>query len=89
MSDPSLVTSGMSQHTTIGGQEIRIEIFKLDREQTWTLELIDQAGTSVVWDDQFANEQDALDEAKRNLKEEGLSLFRESGTVISFPPKRK
>lgn len=85
MSDPNLVTSGLSQRIIVGGCDVRIEIYRLETEQSWTLELVDEEGTSVVWDEQFGVDKDAADEAKEALASEGLSLFRPSGSVIPFP----
>jgi hypothetical protein len=62
MQDPNIVSSGLSQRTIIEGHEFRIEIYRLETDTTWTLEVVDEDGTSTVWDDQFDTDQAALDE---------------------------
>ena len=87
MSDPNLVYSGLSQRTSVGGHELKIEIVRLEPDTKWSLEVVDSDGTSTVWDDLFDTDQEALDEVFRTIKEEGLSAFRDSGNVIRFPKK--
>ena len=87
MPDPNLVDSGLSQRTIIEGHEFKIEIYRLEHEPQWSLEVVDEDGTSTVWDDLFGTDQAALDEVLKTIKEEGLSAFRDGGNVISFPKK--
>ena len=44
------------------GTEVRIDIYRLETTD-WSLEVVDEAGTSTVWDDLFPTDQAALDEA--------------------------
>ena len=87
MPDPNLVDSGLSQRTIIEGHKFKIEIYRLEQEPQWSLEVVDEDGTSTVWDDLFDTDQAALDEVLKTIKEEGLSAFRDSGNVVSFPKK--
>ncbi len=87
MSDPNLVTSGLSERITVERHVIRIEIYKLEHEKSWTLEIVDDEGTSIVWDDLFASDQAAIDEAINIIEKEGLSAFRDKGNVIPFPKR--
>ena len=84
MQDPNIVSSGLSQRTTIEGHEFQIEIYRLEADAVWTLEVVDEEGTSTVWDDQFDADQAAMDELMRTIQKEGLSAFRDSGNVIKF-----
>lgn len=83
----NLVDSGLSQRTIIEGHKFKIEIYRLEHEPQWSLEVVDEDGTSTVWDDLFDTDQAALDEVLKTIKEEGLSAFRDSGNVVSFPKK--
>ena len=85
MADPSLVTSGLSKTVQCKGEDLRIEIYRLEHQTEWTLEVIDTEGTSTVWDDPFDTDADAHDEAIKAIEEEGMAAFRSSGNVISFP----
>ena len=40
----------------------------------WSLEVVDETGTSIVWDDLFPTDQAALDEALKTIREEGITL---------------
>ena len=85
MPDPNLVISGLSQRTSVDGHKLQIEIVRLEHETNWSLEIVDEDGTSTVWDDLFDTDQAALDEAFKVIREEGLSAFRDSGNVVQFP----
>ena len=87
MSDPNLINSGLSQRISVEGHELRIEIVRLEHETQWSLEVVDEDGTSTVWDDLFNTDQSALDAAFEVIREEGLSAFRDSGNIIQFPKK--
>jgi hypothetical protein len=87
MPDPNLINSGLSQQISVEGHELRIEIVRLEHETQWSLEVVDEDGTSTVWDDLFDTDQSALDAAFEVIREEGLSAFRDSGNVFQFPKK--
>jgi len=87
MTDPNTVNSGLSRQVTVSGHTLSIEIYKLEGGKEWSLEVVDEEGTSTVWDDLFDSDQSALDEVLKAIKEEGLSAFRDSGNVIHFPKK--
>ncbi len=89
MPNPNIVRSGLSQPITIDGQQIRIEIYRLESDPTWILELVDEAGTSVVWDDPYETDQQAFDEAIGAITDEGLALYAEPGNVVEFPQRMK
>ena len=87
MPDPNLVISGLSQRASANGHELKIEITRMEHETKWVLEVVDEDGTSTVWDDLFDTDQAALDEAFKVIREEGLSAFRDSGNVVQFSKK--
>ena len=63
--DPNLVTSGLSGRVTQDGITVEICICRLEHEKLWTLEVVNAAGTSVVWDEQFSSDEEAYAEFKR------------------------
>lgn len=85
MSDPNLVISGLNRTITQDGQSFKIEICRLEHETSWALEVVDEEGTSTVWDDLFNTDQEALDEALKTFREEGVAAFHDNGNVIPFP----
>ena len=84
MYDPNLVISGLSREYSQGGGRVRIEIFRLEREEEWTLEVVAEDGSSTVWDNTFVSARVALDEAIRAVDEEGVRSFLNGGNVIPF-----
>lgn len=85
MSDPNIVTSGYSTNITQDGERFQIAIYKMEGDNQWSLEVVDEDGTSHVWDDLFDDDQTALDEAMTALNQEGAKAFRNPGNVVPFP----
>jgi hypothetical protein len=85
LADPNIVISSLSRTTRVDGQDYKIDIYRLENETSWSLEVVDRHGTSTVWDDQFDSDQAALDEVLRAIREEGAAAFQENAKVIPFP----
>ena len=43
---PDVVISGKSQDVVVDGYRFSIQIYRLESDETWTLEVVDQDGTS-------------------------------------------
>ena len=82
--EPNLVTSGLSGKVMRDGISVEVGIFRLESEPGWTLEVVNAAGTSTVWDEVFSTDVAALEEFSRTVTEEGMSPFLESAKVIPF-----
>jgi hypothetical protein len=85
LTERNLITSGLSETIDVGGHRLRIEICRLEHETHWSLEVVNEDGTSHVWDDLFETDQLASDEAHKAINEEGASAFLDNGNVIPFP----
>ena len=73
---------------TRDGVAVRVEIYRLEGRPGWALEVVNDRGTSTVWDELFDTD-DAADAAFReNLAAEGMAAFLDSATVIPFGAKR-
>jgi len=83
MTDPNIVYSGLSRETIVDGHIFKIEIYRLEHEPQWSLEVVDEDGTSTVWDDLFESDKAANEEVLKAIRDEGLSAFR--GNVVQFP----
>jgi uncharacterized protein len=70
--EPNLETSQLSQEISSGGRTISVEIYKLETETSWTLEVVDEHNNSTVWDDTFETETAALNEVKKTILAEGI-----------------
>ncbi|MFA3919334.1 hypothetical protein [Ruegeria hyattellae] len=82
--EPALVSSPKSQSIIVDGYRFDIEIHRLDFETGWTLEVVDQDGTSHVWDEQFASDKDARNAAVNALQEAGAITFMTNDSIVPF-----
>jgi len=82
--EPNIVTSGKSTKVVVDGYPFSIEIFRLETDQTWTLEVVDQDGTSHVWDHQFEIDTEAREAATITIETEGAIAFMRGNNVIPF-----
>ena len=71
--DPKIEVSPLSQKVSSGGRKVSVEIYRLEGEKFWTLEVVDEYNNSTVWDDTFASDSAALTEAKKTMLAEGVS----------------
>ncbi len=82
---PNLINSGLSGVVSRDGVTVDVKIYRLDREPVeWSLEVVNQAGTSIVWDETFPTDKLAYEEFRRTVTEEGMKAFKESAKVIPF-----
>lgn len=82
--EPNLVTSGKSKRIVVDGYPFQIDIFRLEEDETWTLEVIDHKNTSHVWDQQFTSDTEARDVAIKTIEAEGALAFMRGNNVIPF-----
>ena len=67
-----VIISPLSQELSNGNQAVRAEIYKLEGGHRWCLEVVDEYNNSTVWDDTFETDSDALNEAKRIIRDDGI-----------------
>ena len=82
--EPNIVTSSLSRRISRDGVAVDVRICRLETEATWTLEVINAAGTSTVWDDLFSSDDAANDEFLRTVADEGMTAFLDSARVVPF-----
>ena len=74
--DPELETSPLSGVHVQDGVAVEVNIFRIaQRDERWTLEVVDQDNSSTVWSDTFATDQDAYRAFYKTLQEEGIRTF--------------
>jgi hypothetical protein len=83
--DPKIVTSRLSRTVSKDGVTVDVSIIRLEGETAWSLEVVNSANTSIVWDDLFASDDEAYAEFERTVAEEGMGAFVDKGTVIPSP----
>jgi hypothetical protein len=82
--DPKIVKSGLSRTVKKDGVTVEVSIIRLEHETEWSLEVVNSASTSTVWDDLFASDDEALAEFERTVAEEGIRTFLDKENVIPF-----
>ena len=82
--EPNIVTSGLSRRVSRDGVTVDVQICRMETEATWTLEVVNAAGTSTVWDDLFPSDDAADEEFLRTVADEGLAAFMDSAKVVPF-----
>lgn len=83
--EPNLITSSASQHIVVDGVPFKVDICQLEGGGGWSLEVVTEDGTSIVWDDLFDDDQAAFQEALTTIREEGPAAFvRGDSNVIPF-----
>ena len=74
--DYEIEVSPLCREETRDGITVEIHIYRgPDEGGKWILEVVDEEDASTVWDELFATDQDALDEAMRAIDEEGIATF--------------
>jgi len=71
--EPQLEFSSLSQDISSGNQTVRIDIYRMEGDSQWALEIVDEFNNSTVWDTTFETEVAALTEAKKTILAEGIN----------------
>lgn len=82
--EPNMITSSKSQRLAVDGYVFSIEIYRLETDSTWILEVVDHHGTSHVWENQFSSDKDARTAALEALESEGAVAFMRGDNVVPF-----
>lgn len=69
-----IIDSPLAQTYSADGHTVRIQIYRLP-DTLWSLEVVDERGTSTVWDDLFETDKQALEEAFMAIESEGIAQF--------------
>lgn len=73
--DPKVELSSLSQEISSGGRNVNVEIYRLEGESAWCLEIVDEFNNSTCWDETFETESSALVEAKKAILEDRISSY--------------
>ncbi len=80
--DPKIVKSGLSRIVKKDGVTVEVSVIRLEHATEWSLEVVNSARTSIVWDDLFTSDDEAFAEFERTVAEEGMRTFLDKGNVI-------
>lgn len=78
MTNPEIEVSPLSQAFTADGITVSVEIYKIEGNDGWVLELVDEHDNSTVWEDLFPTDQAAWEEFETGVREIGLPALLES-----------
>ncbi len=83
--DPNIVTSGLSCTVRVDGVTVVVKIYRLEHDPQWALEVVNEVGTSTVWDVPFETDEEALAAFQLTVDDEGMEAFLDRTNVIPFP----
>ena len=75
--DIDIIHSPLEQTYNAEGHSVQIHIYRSMNSQ-WVLEVVDETGTSTVWDELFATDAQALAEALMAIQAEGIGNFTDN-----------
>lgn len=58
--EPELIESPLNWSIERGGRRLKVNIVRLATERGWSLEVVNDHNTSIVWDDQFQTDRDEM-----------------------------
>lgn len=73
--DQKLIISNRSGVFLVDGVRLEVNIVRLNGEEEWTLEVVNEQGTSTVWDDPFENDAEAWAAFEEAVDQEGVGIF--------------
>ena len=73
--EPTLIYSLLNGHLSKDGVRVEVIIISSDLDPTWSLEVVNDIGTSTVWDNQFETDDQAYAAFRRVVEEEGMGAF--------------
>ena len=69
-----IIHSPLAQTYSAGGHSLDIQIYRTP-DTHWVLEVVDERGTSTVWDELFETDKLALEDAIKAIETEGIGNF--------------
>ena len=81
---PNIVLSDLSGIVSKDDITVEVFIYRLENESKWSLEVVNDAFTSIVWDDLFDSDEDAYAEFQQTVEEKGMRAFLDNQNVIPF-----
>ncbi len=89
--DPNIVISDRSQTFTKDGITVEVRIYRLEDDPKWTLKVVNEDGTSIVWTNLFDSDEDALDAFEKDAEEDWIESYHDDDHCAlcagDFPPE--
>ena len=71
---PNIITSGLSRTVTVDGVTVVVNIYRLEDDAQWALEVVNEVGTSTAWDAPFDTDEEAYAAFSSPLRRRGWKL---------------
>ena len=81
LDDYPITHSPLERKVSRDGITVEIFIYRGSEDPGWILEVQDQEGGSSVWDERFATDREAYDEAMKTIDEEGIASFAAAPSI--------
>jgi hypothetical protein len=75
MSDPEIIMSPLCQEIEKDGTKIQVDIYRIEGEPGWILEVIDEENASTIWDEPFDTDLEALNAVLTVIERDGIKSF--------------
>lgn len=85
--DPNIVHSSLTGLVTRDGITVDVQIYRLEHDPKWALEVINEDRTSTTWDDLFDRDDEAFAAFEKTVEDEGIETFLDNANVIPFPTR--
>ena len=82
--EPKLITSSLSREVSRDGVTVRVVIYRIKDRLGWPLEVVNDKGTSMVWNEYFETDDGADAAFLETVTAEGMIVVLDSATVIPF-----
>ena len=73
--EPPLINSPLNGHFTKDGVRVEVLIISSDLDPAWSVEVINDIGTSTVWDEKFETDDQAYAAFRLVVEKEGMGAL--------------
>lgn len=77
--EPIIIPSTLSRRIEGDGTYIEVEIYRIEGEEGWILEVVDEEDAATIYEDRFDSDQAALQEVLDAIAEHGVRVYLEEG----------
>lgn len=79
--ETKVVISQLSRRVTLEGVTVDVQIYRFEDEHEWVLFIANESGSSMLWDEVFASDGEAMAAFRIVAEEQGLPAFLDQGSA--------